>query len=68
MIIAIELSTAPITDGVPEDGEVVYTDKIAMFVHESVALSFAEGKDHIMLIDCGDGTIIKDALIKVACE
>lgn len=68
MIIAIELTTAPITDGVPEDGEVVYTDKVATFVHERDAMSFAEGKDNIMLIDCKDGTILKDAIVKVDYE
>jgi hypothetical protein len=64
MITAISLCN---TDYVDKSGAiagvVVYTSKIATFEYGTTAMDFAENKDHILLIDCDSGKVLKDANI-----
>ncbi len=65
MILAIELTTAPIEDGSPGKGRVVYTSKIATFEWDTTALEFAKGRDNILLVDCSKGDCLLDAAVEI---
>ena len=58
------------TDGVDKNGEeagsqVIYTSRIAIFDYETGALNFARDKDHVCIIDCSTGKVLKDASVEV---
>lgn len=64
MIIAISLDQCE-----PQGNETeVYTQKVATLENESEAMRYAKDRDHIMLIDCDTGRILKSASVTVGDE
>ena len=61
--LAISLCQTDAEDGTA--GQTIYTRKIAAFEYGGAAMDFAKGQDHIMIIDCDAGEVLKNADVMV---